>query len=88
MSECKPACIINGEPWWNFHFSYDFDGKSYAFHVPARSEAEAHARMKKIALARYDGQGCGGPIPLWRGGFFVPLIVWWRNATSRKAAGR
>lgn len=79
MMECKPAMVIDGEPWWPFHFEYDFDGKTYAFDVPARSEREAHDRMKKIALARYMGQGDGGPIPLSRGGFLVPLRVWWRN---------
>lgn len=81
-NECKPAMVINGEPWWRFHFEYDFEGKTYAFDVPARSEAEAYARMKKIALARYVGQGDGQPIPFWRGGFLAPLIVWLRNATK------
>ena len=83
MDKPKPAMWIDGEPWWRFHFSYDFDGKSYGFHVPARSADEAHERMKKIALARYDGQDCGGPIPLLLGGFLVPLIVWWRNRKQR-----
>jgi len=76
--------IINGEPWWHYHFEYDFDGSTYSFDVPARSELEAHARMKKIALARYMGQGHGGPIPLHRGGFVVPLVVWWKNLTASR----
>lgn len=84
MRECKPAMTINGEPWWHYHFEYDFDGATYAFDVPARSEAEAHARMKKIALARYLGQADGGPIPLSRGGWLVPIIAWWRNLTAAK----
>lgn len=79
----KPKLFIDGEPWWDFHFSYDFDGKQYAFTVCARSADEAHARMKKIALARYDGQGHGGPIAVWRGGFLVPIICWWRNLNER-----
>ena len=83
MNECRPAMWIDGEPWWHFHFSYDFDGKSYGFHVPARSAEEAHARMKKIALAKYDGQGDGGPITLSQGGFLIPFIVWWRNWSAR-----
>jgi hypothetical protein len=74
-----PAMIIKGEPWWHFSYEYDFEGSTYAFDVCARSEAEAHARMKKIALARYLGQLDGNPIPAWRGGLLVPLIVWWRN---------
>jgi len=79
----KPAAVINGEPWWDFLFSYDFEGKSYSFEVCARSEAEAHARMRKIALARYDGQMDGQPIPMWRG-WWVPLATWWRNATAQR----
>lgn len=82
MSECKPAMVIDGEPWWHFHFSYTFEGKEYAFDIPARSAAEAKARLSKIALARYDGQGDGGPIHVGRGGFLVPLICWWRNLTK------
>ena len=83
MHEPKPVCTIDGEPWWDFLYEYDFDGATYSFHVRARSAEDAHARMKKIALARYLGQSDGGPIPLWRGGFLVPLVVWWRNAFAR-----
>jgi hypothetical protein len=79
MRQCKPVCTINGEPWWDFLYEYEFDGATYGFNVCARSADEAHARMKKIALARYLGQSDGGPVPLHRGGLLVPLIVWWRN---------
>jgi hypothetical protein len=75
----KPAMTINGEPWWHFHYEYDFEGKTYGFDVVARSADEADRRMKKIALARYLGQGHGGPISVWRGGFLAPLICWWKN---------
>lgn len=75
----KPFAIIDGEPWWRFAFSYTFEGKEYAFDIPARSTDEAHARLKKIALARYDGVGDGDAIPLSKGGFFAPFICWWRN---------
>lgn len=84
-TEPKPFTIVAGEPWWNFEFAYSFEGSEYIFHVCARSVDEAHQRLKKIAFSRYEGQCDGGPIPLWRGGFFVPLIVWWRNRIgSRK----
>ena len=75
----KPKFIIDGEPWWNFLYEYDFEGSTYAFDICARSAAEADARLKKIAFARYLGQGDGKPIPVSRGGFLVPIIVWWRN---------
>ena len=78
----RPAMIIKGEPWWNWLFEYDFDGASYSFSVCARSEREAHERMKKIALARYVGQADGNPIPIYRA-WHVPLLVWWRNFTKR-----
>jgi len=79
----KPACVIGGEPWWNWLYSYEFDGKRYEFPICARSRDEADARLKKIALARLDGQQCGVAIPLLRGGFLVPMIVWWRNWRKR-----
>jgi hypothetical protein len=75
----KPACVINDEPWWDFSYEYDFEGKTWGFEVRARSLAEANERMKKIALARYSGQIDGKPIPAWHGRFWVPLVVWWRN---------
>lgn len=81
--EPEPFTVIDGEPWWKFMFSYTFEGREYGFDIPARSADEAHARLKKIALARYDGQGDGDGIPLHRGGFLVPLICWWRNHWKR-----
>ena len=75
----RPACYVNGEPWWDFSYEYDMDGSVWSFRVRARSYADAEARLKKIAFARLCGQIDGAPIPLWRGGFLVPLIVWWRN---------
>lgn len=76
----KPVCTINGEPWWDFLYEYEFDGGTYSFHVCARSRNEADARMKKIAMARYRGQACGGPIAVWHGWAWVPLLTWWKGA--------
>lgn len=83
MAEPKPAEIIDGKPWWNWLYEYEFDGATYTFSVMARSQIEAHARMKKIALARYVGQGDGKPIPIYRG-WHVPFVVWWRNFAKRR----
>lgn len=74
----KPAEIINGEPWWEFLYEYEFEGETYSFSVRARSQIDAHHRMKKIALARYVGQMDGKPIPAYRG-WLVPFVVWFRN---------
>lgn len=68
----------NGDKWWNFEFSYRFDGDEYAFSVPARNVGEAKARLSQMGMARYEGQCDGRPIPAHRGAF-VPMFVWWRN---------
>ena len=60
----KPAEIIDGSPWWHWLYEYDFEGGTYGFSVCARSRDEADARMKRIALARFVGQGAGNPVRL------------------------
>ena len=83
--ECKPVQIdVDGTKWWNYLYEYDWDGKVYGFDICARSPEEAHARLKRLPLARYMGQGDGGPVPISHGGFLVPLIVWWRNLTASR----
>lgn len=77
--ENKPATVINGVPWWNFIYVYDWDGKSYEFHICARSQEEADARLKRLPLARSIGPMCGNPMSLLGGGWTFPLIAWWRN---------
>lgn len=76
---CKPAFIVDGSPWWNYVFEYDFEGSTYVFSVPARSEREAFERMKKIALARHLGVMDGTPVPAFLGQWYVPFLVWCRN---------
>jgi|GEM_PF-7091089 len=68
----------DGTNWWAFLYVYEWDGATYCFDIVAKSKEEADARLKRLPLARYIGQGCGGPIPLRRG-WHVPLLVWWRN---------
>ena len=80
MREPKPVQIdADGTKWWRFLYEYDWEGAQYSFNICARSKEEADARLKRLPLARYSGQGDGHPIPFARGGFLVPLIVWWRN---------
>ena len=79
MRQPKPAAVVNGIPWWDYLYEYDMDGATFSFSVRATSEVDAAARMRKIALARYVGQMDGQPVPLSRGGFLAPLVVWWRN---------
>lgn len=83
----KPAHVDDaGVPWWNFMFSYDWEGASYTFDICARSEDEAKARLKRLPLARFDGIMHGNPIPVNAvTRRTVPLTVWWRNFWKRQA---
>jgi hypothetical protein len=81
----KPAFVDeNGVPWWNFLFAYEWEGKTYGFDICARSEEEAKARLKRLPLARYDGQADGDPIPVNAATrVYVPFLVWWKNFRQR-----
>jgi hypothetical protein len=80
----KPACVIDGEPWWNYLYEYDWEGNTYTLPICARSREEADARLKRLPLARYDGQADGQPIPVnLTTGVYVRLLVWWRNLFVR-----
>lgn len=83
--EPKPVQIdADGTRWWNWLYDYDWEGKTYCFAICARSKEEADARLKRLPLARLVGQQDGEGIPFMRGGFLVPLIVWWRNLIRRE----
>lgn len=90
MTDREPTPIMiepDGTKWWFFMYSYDWEGKTYAFDICARSKEEADARLKRLPLARFDGQGDGGRIKvnlLTR--FAVPFAVWWRNVVHRITA--
>ena len=78
--EPKPVQIDrDGTKWWRWLYEYDLDDAKFGFEIIARSQAEADARLKRLPLARYVGQGDGNPIPFAKGGFLAPLTVWWRN---------
>ena len=76
----KPVQVDpDGTKWWRWLYEYDWEGVTFAFDIVARSKDEADDRLRRLPLSRYVGQGDGEPIPFARGGFLVPLIVWWRN---------
>lgn len=79
MTEPKPACVINGEPWWDFLYEYEMDGATFRFPVCARSKVDADERLRRMSFARHVGQADGVPKRLVSGGFLSPLVVWWRN---------
>ena len=37
-------------------FRYRYEGREYAFDIPAASAAEAQDRLKALAWAKYDGE--------------------------------
>lgn len=54
-------------------FSYRFEGEDYGFDIPARSPAEAKARLSAMGLARYDGE-IKLTIPVPGGGWLAKLF--------------
>lgn len=85
MREPKPAAVIDGEPWWNWMFEYDWEGVTYTFHICARSEGEARERLKRMPLARYVGQGDGAPISAYSPFAWLRMLrTGWRWAHSLK----
>lgn len=81
MIQPKPVMTdANGDKWWFYLYSYDWDGKTYGFEICARSKEEADARLKRLPLARYDGQADGGPIQATPVSFaWIAMMTWWRN---------
>lgn len=78
----------DGTKWWRWLYEYDWEGDRFCFDIVARSQDEADARLKRLPLARFVGQGDGAPIPFIGGGFFVPLVVWWRNLRNMSGVKR
>lgn len=65
-------------------FSYRHDGAEWAVEIQAASEADAKARVAKLAYASYDGE-LVAKVPASLG--FIPrLLVSVRNTLSQFAA--
>lgn len=84
LSDVKPACVIDGVPWYDFLFEYDWEGKTYGFDICARSEEEAKDRLKRLPLARFLGPGECGRVPVgvfsrWWQSYWLTLVCRWRN---------
>lgn len=64
-------------------FRYRFQGKEYAFDIPAASPAEAKERLKAIAWAQYDGELVASvPVEL---GLFARIAVALQNAVGARS---
>ncbi|MDO9381844.1 MAG: hypothetical protein Q7T86_03180 [Hyphomicrobiaceae bacterium] len=81
----KPAAVIDGVAWYDYSFSYDWEGHKYGFEICARSEDEARARLKRLPLARFEGAcmriAYRGP---WTH-LTVRVMCWWMNLRQRAA---
>lgn len=69
------------EPKWpTWMFSYNFDGKQWSMEVIAPTAEEAKRRLDAAAAwGKLDGELIAS-VPLVRGGFLIPIVVWLRNA--------
>ena len=91
LTDVRPACTIDGEPWYDFLFEYDWDGAAYGFEICARSEEEARARLRFLPLARYMGPGERIDLPavpfarMWAP-WWLTLKCTWRNLRQRRKA--
>ena len=49
--------LVKGNERWNSYlFDYGYDGESWSFEIPARSEQEAKERVEQLIGARYVGE--------------------------------
>ena len=79
----EPACVVGGEAYYDFGFTYYFDGKYWDMHFRARSHEEAADRMRALQYAKPLGQ-LMGTIPATSTtrpavGILVRLLCWLRN---------
>lgn len=47
---------VNVSPLKNYGFDYEYEGKSFVFHIVAKTEEEARARVKLMGQAAYVGE--------------------------------
>jgi len=64
---------MSDDKFQKYLFTYRFDGDQYGFDIPARSPAEAKARLIAMGLARYDGE-IKLTIPVPGGGWLARLF--------------
>ena len=81
--EPKPMIVIDGVPWWHWLYEYHWNGETYTFTMCARSREEADARIKRLPLARYMGQGDGDVLRAnVISGLWIRALIWFRNFTN------
>ena len=55
----KPACVVDGEAYHDFGFTYFFDGSYWDTHIRARSHEEAEERLRALQYAKPLGRLVG-----------------------------
>lgn len=71
----RPEDIPAGLTDRRFLFTYRFEGADYGFDIVAKDAAEAKARVRQIALARYDGE-IFATVKIPFGGLLARLFGW------------
>jgi len=66
-------------------FEYQHEGAEWAIQIPATSAEDAHARLKKLAWAKYRGEVHSTyRVPsTFLGGLVARIITWWFNLTRK-----
>lgn len=65
--------------WPTWLVSYNFDGAQWSMHIVARTAEEAKQRLSTAATwGTVDGELVAS-VPVHRGGFLIPAVVWLRN---------
>lgn len=70
--------------WPTWLISYNLDGAQWSMTIVARDADDAMRRLKQAATwGKIDGE-VKEIIPVWRGGFLIPIKVWLRNRFRRE----
>lgn len=63
--------------------SYNMDGEKWSTQIVARDADDARRRLAHAAQwGEVDGEVIA-EVPVWRGGFLIPVAVWLRNLFNR-----
>jgi hypothetical protein len=71
------SLVKTNERWNSYLFDYGYDGESWSFEIPARTEQEAKERVQQLTNARYLGEiklTLPGQL-----GLLARLVCWVRN---------
>jgi hypothetical protein len=50
------SLVKSNERWNSYLFDYGYDGESWSFEIPARTEQEAKERVEQLTNAKYLGE--------------------------------